>query len=67
MSRLNLWLLAAILLAACGGPAAPRLAQPPTAIPIVKSPLPTWTPPVVANGRLYLREQDNLYSYDIQR
>ena len=29
--------------------------------------LPTWTPPVVANGRLYLREQDNLYSYDIKR
>ena len=28
---------------------------------------PTWTPPVVANGRLYLREQDNLYSYDIKR
>jgi outer membrane protein assembly factor BamB len=28
---------------------------------------PTWTPPVIANGRLYLREQDNLYSYDIKR
>jgi outer membrane protein assembly factor BamB len=28
---------------------------------------PTWTPPVVANGRLYLREQDNLYSFDIKR
>jgi outer membrane protein assembly factor BamB len=28
---------------------------------------PTWTPPVVANGRLYLRQQDNLYSYDIKR
>lgn len=28
---------------------------------------PTRTPPVVANGRLYLREQDNLYCYDIQR
>lgn len=26
----------------------------------------TWTPPVIANGRLYLREQDNLYSYDIR-
>ena len=25
----------------------------------------TWTPPVIANGRLYLREQDNLYSFDI--
>ncbi len=28
---------------------------------------PTWTPPVIANGRLYLREQDNLYCYDIRR
>ena len=28
---------------------------------------PTWTQPVVANGRLYLREQDNLYSYDVKR
>lgn len=26
----------------------------------------TWTPPVIANGRLYLREQDNLYSFDIK-
>ncbi|MFN7936571.1 MAG: PQQ-binding-like beta-propeller repeat protein [Bryobacteraceae bacterium] len=25
----------------------------------------TWTPPVISNGRLYLREQDNLYSFDI--
>ncbi len=28
---------------------------------------PTWTPPVVSGGRLFLREQDNLYSYDIRR
>jgi outer membrane protein assembly factor BamB len=28
---------------------------------------PTWTPPVVANGRLYLRQQDNLYAFDIKR
>ncbi len=28
---------------------------------------PTWTPPVVANGRLYLREQDNLYAFDIKQ
>ena len=28
---------------------------------------PTWTPPVIANGRLYLREQDNLYCYNIKR
>jgi outer membrane protein assembly factor BamB len=34
---------------------------------IPRGSLPTWTPPVVANGRLYLREQDNLYSYDIKR
>lgn len=27
---------------------------------------PTWTPPVIANGRLYLRDQDNLYCYDIR-
>jgi outer membrane protein assembly factor BamB len=26
----------------------------------------TWTPPVIANGRMYLREQDNLYSFDIK-
>ena len=26
---------------------------------------PTWALPVVANGRLYLREQDTLYAYDI--
>ena len=26
---------------------------------------PTWTLPVVANGRLYLREQDTLYAYDV--
>jgi outer membrane protein assembly factor BamB len=27
---------------------------------------PTWTPPVISDGRLYLREQDNLYCYDIK-
>jgi len=26
---------------------------------------PTWTPPAIAAGKLYLREQDNLYCYDI--
>jgi len=26
----------------------------------------TWTPPVIANGKLYPREQDNLYCFDIQ-
>jgi len=28
---------------------------------------PTWTPPVIADGKLYLREQDTLYAYDIKR
>ena len=26
-----------------------------------------WTYPVIANGRLYVRDQDNLYAYDIKR
>ena len=26
----------------------------------------TWTPPVISDGKMYLREQDNLYSYDIK-
>jgi outer membrane protein assembly factor BamB len=26
-----------------------------------------WTVPAIANGRLYLRHQDNLYAYDIKR
>jgi outer membrane protein assembly factor BamB len=26
-----------------------------------------WTVPSIANGRLYLREQDNLFAYDIKR
>ena len=25
-----------------------------------------WTPPVIANGRLYLRDQENLWSFEIQ-
>ncbi len=28
--------------------------------------LPTWSHPVVAGGRLYLRDQDNLYAFDIR-
>ena len=28
--------------------------------------LPTWSHPVVAGGRLYLRDQDTLYSFDIR-
>ena len=29
--------------------------------------LPTWTHPVVAGGRLYLRDQDTIYAYDVQQ
>jgi hypothetical protein len=25
-----------------------------------------WTPPVVANGRLYLRDQELLFCYDVK-
>lgn len=28
---------------------------------------PSWSHPVVAGGKLYLREQDNLYVYDVKR
>lgn len=28
--------------------------------------LPTWTHPVVAGGRLYLRDQDTIYSFDVR-
>ncbi len=34
--------------------------------PLARGAYPTWTPPVVANSRLYLREQDNLYSFDVK-
>jgi outer membrane protein assembly factor BamB len=33
---------------------------------IQRNQFPTWTPPVISNGRMYLREQDNLYCYDIK-
>ncbi|MEO8026633.1 MAG: PQQ-binding-like beta-propeller repeat protein [Bryobacteraceae bacterium] len=33
---------------------------------IQKGSLPAWTPPVISGGRLYLRDQDNLTSYDIK-
>jgi outer membrane protein assembly factor BamB len=33
---------------------------------ISKGSLPTWSPPVIADGRLYLRDQDSLSSYDIK-
>ena len=28
--------------------------------------LPTWAHPVVAGGRLYLRDQDTIYAYDVK-
>jgi len=34
---------------------------------IPRGAFPTWTPPVISDGRLYLREQDNLYCFDIRR
>jgi outer membrane protein assembly factor BamB len=34
---------------------------------IPRGDFPTWTPPVISGGRLYLREQDNLYCYDIKK
>jgi hypothetical protein len=33
---------------------------------IPKGDFPTWTPPVLADGKMYLREQDNLYCFDIK-
>jgi len=33
---------------------------------IQKGEFPTWTPPVISGGRMYLREQDNLYCYDVK-
>ncbi len=44
MSRLNFWLMAAILLAACGGPTATRTAIAPTATSLFPQFPPTWTP-----------------------
>jgi hypothetical protein len=34
-------------------------------IPNVRNP--SWSHPVITGGRLYLREQDNLYRYDIRQ
>jgi hypothetical protein len=34
---------------------------------ISKGDFPTWSQPVISNGRLYLREQDNLYCFNIKR
>jgi outer membrane protein assembly factor BamB len=33
---------------------------------IPRGEFPTWSQPVVANGKLYLREQNNLYCYDVK-
>jgi outer membrane protein assembly factor BamB len=33
---------------------------------IAQGNLPTWTHPVVAGGRLYLRDQDTIYAYDVR-
>ncbi|MCW5976606.1 MAG: PQQ-like beta-propeller repeat protein [Bryobacteraceae bacterium] len=33
---------------------------------IARGAYPTWAPPVISGGKLYLREQDNLYCYDVQ-
>lgn len=33
---------------------------------IAQDSLPTWAHPVVAGGRLYLRDQDTIYSYDVK-
>jgi outer membrane protein assembly factor BamB len=34
---------------------------------IAQGSLPTWTHPVVAGGRLYLRDQDTIYAFDIRQ
>jgi hypothetical protein len=31
-----------------------------------KGSLPSWSPLVISDGRMYLRDQDNLTSYDIK-
>jgi outer membrane protein assembly factor BamB len=47
--------------------AAPQSYQEKSRFEIRKGSYPTWTPPVIANGKLFLRDQDNLYCYDIKR
>ena len=34
---------------------------------IPKGGFPTWSQPVIANGKLYLRDQDNLFCYNIKK
>jgi hypothetical protein len=31
-----------------------------------RSPQPAWAHPVIANGKLYLRDQDALFCYDVK-
>ncbi len=33
---------------------------------ITQGSLPTWSHPVISNGRLYLRDQDTIYSYNVK-
>jgi outer membrane protein assembly factor BamB len=28
--------------------------------------LPTWSHPIISNGKLFIRDQDNIYAYDIR-
>ena len=28
---------------------------------------PAWTHPIIANGKLYIRDQDTLFCYDVKR
>ena len=34
---------------------------------IAKGGYPTWSQPVIANGKLYLRDQDNLFCYNVKK
>ena len=29
--------------------------------------LPTWSHPIVSNGKLFIRDQDNIYAYDVRQ
>ncbi|MCI0420192.1 MAG: PQQ-like beta-propeller repeat protein [Acidobacteria bacterium] len=46
--------------------ASPRGYQEKGRFSIPQESLPTWSHPVVAGGRLYLRDQDNLYAFDVR-
>jgi len=47
--------------------ASPESYQEKSRFEIPRGAFPTWTPPVIADGKLYLREQDNLYCYNIRK